>query len=377
MKKKLLAVMLSAVLSVTMLAGCGNSKEETAGDLQPEVNSAVEQQITNNRNEDITDREALQEADEEETQNPEEENQKEVEDDTVIRVGGLKGPTSMGLAKILSDAQNGEAACNIDFTMAAAADELTPSFIQGELDIIAVPSNLASVLYNKTEGAVQVLALNTLGVTYIVDTGDSVASIEDLRGKTIYATGQGAVPEYSLKYLLQANGLDPENDVTIEWKSEATEIVSIMTSSEEEVIAMLPQPFVTVAQTQVEGLNVALDLNEQWEALDNGSALITGVLVVRSAFAEEHPELVAAFLDEYQASTEYANSNVEEAAVLIENLDIVKAAVAQKALPKCNITFVAGEEMKTALSGFLQILFDQNPASVGGALPGEDFYYIR
>lgn len=372
MKKKILAVMMSAALSVAMLAGCGSVKEDAAGDVQAEVSSQTESVVETEKDTEDTLAEETQAADTEETQAAE-----ETADETVLRVGGLKGPTSMGLAKLLQDVQDGVSGCNIDYTLAAAADELTPSFIQGELDMIAVPSNLASVLYNKTQGAVQVLAINTLGVTYIVDTGDSVTSIEDLKGKTIYATGQGATPEYTLKYLMKEHGLDPENDVTIEWKSEPTEIVSVMASATEEVIAMLPQPFVTVAQTKVEGLNVALDLNEQWEALNNGSAFITGVLVARTAFVEEHPQLVEKFLDEYKASTEYANSNVTETAAIVESLDIVKAAVAEKALPKCNITFVDGEEMKTALSGYLQILFDQNPASVGGALPAEDFYYSR
>lgn len=353
MRKKLFALAATAVLTLGVLAGCGKTTtidNETSSEASvSETTEAVTSEVSTEETTAI--------------------------DDTVIRVGGLKGPTSMGLAKLLNDAEAGTSGCNIDFTLAAAADELTPSLIQGELDIIAVPSNLASVLYNKTEGGVSVLAVNTLGVLYLVDTKDSVSSFADLKGKTIYATGQGATPEYSLKYLLEQNGLDPENDVTIEWKSEATEIVSLMTSSDEEVIAMLPQPFVTVAQTQVEGLNVVLDLNEEWNALDNGSSLVTGVLIVRNEFAEEHPELIEAFLEEYQVSTTFANENTEEVSAMIESLDIVKAAVAQKALPQCNITYIDGAEMKEALGGYLQILYDQNPASVGGALPADDFYY--
>ncbi len=344
MKKKLLALALAAVLAVGAFTGCGSStKDQTS---------------------------------EENTQKSGVDTQAEVKNDTVIRVGGLKGPTSMGLAKLLDDATNKKSDLNIEFTMAAAADELTPSFIQGNLDIMAVPSNLASVLYNKTNGEAQVLAVNTLGVLYVVDKGESVSSIADLKGKTIMATGQGATPEYCLKYLLQQNGLDPEKDVTIEWKSEPTEIVAAMAQSTEETIAMLPQPFVTVAQSKVEGLNVAIDLNKEWNNLNNGSSLITGVVVVRKAFAQENPELISAFLEEYKASIEYANSNVEETAALIEGLGIVeKAAIAQKALPQCNIAYMDGTEMKTALSGYLQILSDQDAKSVGGKLPADDFYY--
>lgn len=292
-----------------------------------------------------------------------------------IRLGGLKGPTSMGLAKLLHDASAEGSGLDIDYTLAVAADELSPALIQGNLDMIAVPSNLASVLYNKTGGTVCVLAVNTLGVLYIVDTGDSVHSFADLKGKTIYATGQGATPEYSLKYLLQQNGLDPEKDVTLTFKSEPTEIVSLMAASDEEVIAMLPQPFVTVAQTKVEGLRAALDLNAEWNACEDKSSLVTGVLVARKAFVEEHPNAVDAFLTAYRESTRYANEHVEEASAMIEELDIVKAAIAQKALPQCNIVFLNGADMKHALSGYLQILYDQNPQSVGGALPADDFYY--
>lgn len=297
------------------------------------------------------------------------------ENDVTIRLGGLKGPTSMGLAKLLTDAREEKSESRIEYTLAVTADELTPALIQGNLDMAAVPSNLASVLYNKTEGQISVLAVNTLGVLYIVDKEGSVHSFADLKGRTIYATGQGATPEYTLKYLLRQNGLDPEKDVTLEFKSEPTEIVSIMKSTDGEVVAMLPQPFVTVASSNVEGLNIALDLNAEWNALNNGSSLVTGVLVARNDFLEKNPEAVATFLSEYQASTAYANSNVGEVSKMIEALDIVKAAIAQKALPQCNITYLDGADMKEAVSGYLQILYDQNPQSVGGALPADDFYY--
>lgn len=361
--KKFWAVVVSVAVCVSLMAGCGVRQNAESDDMSAESGSTTDDMLALDPLE-RTDREELFT----DTQEP-------APDDTVIRVGGLKGPTSMGLAKLLHDAAANEAACEIDYTLAAAADELTPALIQGNLDMIAVPSNLASVLYNKTEGAVQVLAVNTLGVTYIVDTGDSVGAIGDLKGKTIYATGQGATPEYALRYLLQQNGLDPDADVSIEWKSEPTEVVSLMASGTEEVIAMLPQPFVTVAQSKIENLRVALNMNEQWEALGAESALITGVLVARADFVSEHPALVSTFLEEYQASVTFVNSEVEQAAGMVEELDIVKADIAKAALPNCNITFLAGQEMKAALGGFLQVLYDQNPASVGGTLPADDFYY--
>ncbi len=293
-----------------------------------------------------------------------------------MRIAGLKGPTSMGLVKVMEDNENGKAANNYEFTVAGSADEITPLLTKGELDIAAVPANLASVLYNKTEGAIQLLAVNTLGVVYITEKGDSINSLADLKGKTIYATGKGSTPEYALRYILSENGIDPERDVTIEWKSEPTEVVALLKNAPTGV-AMLPQPYVTVAQTSVEGLRIAVDLNNEWQKLDNGSLFLTGVLVARKSFVEENKAAVNEFLKEYKASTEYVNANVAEAATLVEKVGIVKAAVAQKAIPYCNITYIDGEDMKTAVAGYLKVLFDLNPASVGGALPEDGFYYEK
>ena len=298
-----------------------------------------------------------------------------------IRVVALKGPTAMGMVQMMdASAEGGELASRgYTFTIESAIDAVTPQIVQGKADIAAVPANLASVLYNNTKGEIQVLAVNTLGVLYIVESGDTVHSVEDLRGKTIYASGKGATPEYALNYILSRNGLDPEKDVTIEWKSEHAECLAML-MAQENAIALLPQPFVTTAMMKADSLRVALDLNEAWNALQAGaeepSALLTGVVVVRKAFAEENREAVAAFLADYQASVDFVNSETEAAAELVGKFDIVPAAVAAKALPACNITLIAGEEMQQKLSGYLAVLFEQNPKAVGGQLPGDDFYYM-
>ena len=294
-----------------------------------------------------------------------------------VRVAALKGPTAMGMVKLMSDsdaaAESGEETTGntYDFTLAASADEVSPGLMQGELDIACVPANLASVLYNRTDGGIVTLAVNTLGVLYIVENGNAVTSMADLAGKTIVASGKGSTPEYALRYLLSENGIDPDTGVTIDWKSEHSECVAALASGAA-TIAMLPQPFVTVAQTQ---------LTEEWDALDNGSALLTGVVVARADFVEEHPAAVEEFLTSYAESVEWVNANTAEAAELIGGYDIVDAAVAEKALPYCNIVCITGSEMKDMLSGYLQVLFDAAPASVGqdaetgeGGLPGDDFY---
>lgn len=293
-----------------------------------------------------------------------------------IRLGGLKGPTSMGMVKLLDNAENGGGQNDYTFTMAASANELTPQLVQGELDVLAVPANVAAILYNQTEGGVVTLAAGTLGVLYIVEKGgETVTDITSLNGKTIYATGKGATPEYALTYLLAQHGLTLGEDVQVEWKSEPTEIVAQM-AQEDSAVAMLPQPFVTVAMGQVEGLRVALDLNATWDALDNGSRLITSVLVARKEFADAHPAALAAFLEDYSTSTDYANSDPAGAAVLVEKYGIVKAAVAEKALPQCNLVCITGVDMKVAVSGYLQTLYDLKPEAVGGTMPADAFYWM-
>ncbi len=292
--------------------------------------------------------------------------------DEPVRVAALKGPTAMGLVQLFDTHAE-----DYDVLIAGAADEVTPKLIQGQLDIAAVPVNLGSVLYNRTEGQVQLIAINTLGVLYVVEKGgETVNSMEDLKGKTIYATGKGSTPEYALTYLLAQHGIDIASDVTMEWKSEPTEVVALMAQSEN-AVAMLPQPYVTVAGAQVEGLRVALNLTEEWDKLDNGSRLITAGIIVRKAFAQEHPDKVAEFLAQFAESAAYANENVAEAAALVEKYIGVKAPIAQKALPACNIVCIAGEDAAAILPGYLQTLYDLNPAAVGGALPGADFYWVN
>lgn len=296
-----------------------------------------------------------------------------------VRAAALKGPTAMGLVKFMSEVDAGNLKDeDYSFQIVASADEVAPLISKSEVDIAAVPANLASVLYNKTSGAVRVIAVNTLGVLYICELGDTVNTVADLRGKTIFSAGKGATPEYALEYVLRANGLDPTVDVTIEWKSEHAECVAAL-AQDATAIAMLPQPFVTTAQTKNDQIRVALDLNQEWaaacEAEGRDGKLITGVAAVRSEFADAHPEAVDAFLGHYRESVEFVNANTDEAAALVGGYDIVPEAVAKKALPACNITFVDGADMKAQLSGYLEVLADQNADAVGGKLPGDDFYY--
>ena len=300
---------------------------------------------------------------------------------TTIKIAALKGPTSMGMAKMIHDQKDLETKA-YDIEVLNAVDEVISKVATGEVDIAAVPSNVSSALYNKTEGKIVTLAINTLGVLYVVENGDTVQSVADLKGKTIYSSGKGATPEYALNYILKGNGIDPEKDVTIEYKSEHAECLAALTN-DKNGIAVLPQPFVTVAQTKNDALRVALDLTKEWNAvtelrsdIKNGT-LITGVIVAQKEFVEQNPELVKTFLEEYKKSIEFTNSNVDEAAAFIGEADIVPEPVAKKAIPECNITYIDGAEMKELLSGYLNVLFEANPKSIGGTLPGEEFYYAQ
>lgn len=291
-----------------------------------------------------------------------------------LRIAGLKGPTTMGLVNLLSMEQAGTAAMDYDLQLYGAADEIVPLLIKGELDMAAIPANLAATLYQKTSGGIQAVAVNTLGVLYVVEQGDTVHSMADLKGRTILSTGKGTTPEYVLRYLLTANGLDPDKDVDIQYYSEATEVTAQMASTQD-AIAVLPQPYVTAAGLKDDTLRVALDLTAEWDKVAD-TQLITGVTVVRKAYAEEHPDVVAAFLADYAQSVNAANTDLDGTAALCEEQGVVaKAAIAKKALPNCNIVCLTGEELKADVSGYLQVLYDADPAAVGGTLPGEDFYW--
>ena len=291
-----------------------------------------------------------------------------------LRIAGLKGPTTMGLVNLLSMEQAGTAAMDYDLQLYGAADEIVPLLINGELDMAAIPANLAATLYQKTSGGIQAVAVNTLGVLYVVEQGDTVHSMADLKGRTILSTGKGTTPEYVLRYLLTANGLDPDKDVDIQYYSEATEVTAQMATTQD-AIAVLPQPYVTAAGLKDDTLRVALDLTAEWDKVAD-TQLITGVTVVRKAYAEEHPDVVAAFLADYAQSVNAANTDLEGTAALCEEQGVVaKAAIAKKALPNCNIVCLTGEELKADVSGYLQVLYDADPAAVGGTLPGEDFYW--
>ncbi|NLT57823.1 MAG: ABC transporter substrate-binding protein [Clostridiales bacterium] len=290
-----------------------------------------------------------------------------------VRIGGMTGPTGMGFAGLYKNAQENPEAYPYEFQIVATADELTPNLATGSLDVAAVPANLASVLYNNSEGEYRLLAVNTLGVLSIVDLNVGIETLEDLKGKTLYSAGKGSVPEYALSYILAQNGFE-EGDVTIEWKSEAGEIVALLNGSGEGV-AMLPQPYVTVAQNQLADLKIAIDLTEAWDALGVDSRMITGVLIGRKAFVEANPEAIDKLLEDYKASIDYVNAQPAEAAQQIEALNVAKAPIAQKAIPHCNLYFMQGAEMKEAMQGYLQVLLDQNAKAVGGKLPDDAFYY--
>ena len=293
---------------------------------------------------------------------------------TNINLGLLNGPTGMGAAKLLADNEIGETVNHYTVTLGSdPANDILPKLNNGELDIAALPTNVAANLYNKT-GKVQLLALNTLGVLHILENGDTVNSLADLNGKTLYAINQGTNTEYVLDYLLTQNGLDPDTDVDIQWKT-SEEVTSLMASGEID-LCMLPVPAATTVLMQNSDVRDAIDLSDAWTESGANGTFTMGCVVVRTEFAQENPQAVQDFLTEYEASINYIKDNPEEGAALIEQYGIVpKAAIAQAAIPQANMIFVAGQDMKS-ISSYYEVLFAADPESIGGSIPDDGFYYI-
>ena len=285
-----------------------------------------------------------------------------------VKVGMLKGPTGMGAAWLMEQNELGLTLNTYEFTVAGAADELTGQLIQGGLDIAALPTNAISSLYNKTEGKIVCLGVNTMGVLYILENGESISSIADLEGKAILASGKGSTAESVLNYLLTENGINAE----IYWAAEHAEAATLAIAGEYDIV-MLPEPFVTNVMAKNANLRVALNLSEEWNVL-TGEVMTMGGIAVRKEFLEQNPEAVAEFVKDYGMSIDFTNENPAEAGVFIEKFEIAAAAVAENAIPRCNIVWLSGEEYRTVLTNFLSVLFEANAASIGGNMPGEDFY---
>ncbi len=294
---------------------------------------------------------------------------------TLVRVGSLKGPTSIGLVHLMDQADRGLTKNNYEFTMMVQPDEVSAAIAGGTIDIGLLPANVASILYYRTDGGITVIDINTLGVLDVVTADSSITSFDDLRGKTIYTTGKGATPDYTIRYLLEANGIS-EDEVDLEFRSESTEVAALLVE-DPDAIAVLPQPFVTSAIAQNPDLKIVLDLTEEWDKVqgEGGSRLISGVTVVRNEFLEENPEAVYEFLDDHLESAMYTEDDPDETAELVAAAGIIEdPETAKAALPYCNIAFITGMDMKDALSGYLGVLCDQDPSSVGGELPPDEFY---
>lgn len=349
-KKRIAWIVTFMMIMSTMLTACGSDTNATTGAETTTTTTEVGTEATS-----------------------------ETTDTTEIRVGSLKGATSIGLVSLMDKAQKEETANPYQFQMETGADVLLAGMMKGDLDIALLPANVASILYQKSEGKISVIDINTLSVLYMVSSDESLNTLESLKGKTVVLTGKGTTPDYTLQYLLSTRGMTTE-DVKLEYKSEATEVVAALAQGNAD-IGLLPQPFVTAACAQNENLKVVLDFAKEWEDEKaqgtDGGKLVTGVTVVRKEFAEQHPDAVKAFLAEHKESAAFANENVKEAAELVAKQGIIeKAPIAEKAIPNCNITCIDGEEMKTALSGYLEVLHGMDPAMVGGKLPADDFYYI-
>ena len=339
MKKNIFAIVLCLVLALSVLAGCGKKNTATATDVPKETASAthVEQ--------------------------------------LKVTIAGLAGPTSMGMIKMISEKALNSDAYAVGYEVANAPDTLTGKLISGEVQIAALPTNSAAVLYNKTQGQLQFLAQNTLGVLYLVGKDSAgITSLKDLKGKTIALSGSGGVPQYAMEYILDKAGI--KDSVTLNYLTDHASVAQALLAGDAD-LAVLPQPFVTQVLIKDTSMKILLDINKEWDVASSGSSVLSmGCLVVNSAFAEANPEFVAEFLKRYEASVNFVNANPKDAAVMVADAGIVPSAeIAEKAIPFCNIVFKDALSAKTEINGFLQVLYDFNPASVGGKMPDDGFYY--
>jgi NitT/TauT family transport system substrate-binding protein len=366
--KKVTSILLVVVM-LFALASC-SAKTETTTAEEPET---TETETTTTEDTTAAADSQTETPTEAETEEPSEPAEK-----VDVNVFVINGPTGIGAVQMMSNADNGIGSENYNFSVVTDPTEIVSKISTGEADIAAVATNLASTIYNKTQGGIKVIAVNTMGVLYVLNnTGAEINSIADLAGRTIYTTGQGANPEYIINYLLTENGLDPENDVTIEFKSEGSELVPVWGTDPEAVI-IAPQPVASTIVSKYEGSTLALDLTEEWGKVASDSSLMMGCIIVRNEFLEENPEAVEAFLADYEESINATSTDLEGVAALCEEYGLVASAgVAKLAIPHCNICFVTGEEMKTQLSGYLNVLYNANPTSVGGNLPDDGFWYIK
>ncbi len=350
--KKIMSTAVSALLFLSILSGCA-SPVSSQSSAAPSSGAQATSQVSSQATASLATEKAT------------------------IRLATLKGPTGLGMLKLMSDNDTNTSANHYDFKIVGAPDEIVSKISTGEIDAAAVPTNLAATLYNKTGGKVQLAAINTLGVLSVLTNGEKVTGVKDLKGKTVYATGQGSTPEYALNYILKQNGLEVGKDVKVEYKAEHAELAAMVISGKAK-IAVLPEPFVTQVMGKNKDVKIALDVTKEWnKAVGDKSVLTMGCLIVRKDFAEKNKEALHAFLKEYQTSAAFTVSNIEDASILSEKYGIMPAAVAKKAIPNCNIVYLDGSEMKAKIPDFLNVLFQANPKSVGGKMPGEDFYYEK
>lgn len=288
-----------------------------------------------------------------------------------IKIAVLKGPTGMGMVKLIEENKD-----SYDISLFDSPDQIVSKVVNGEVDGAAIPSNLAPVLYNKTQGGVQLVGVNTLGVLYIVENGNTIKDIKDLKGKTLYASGKGGTPEFVLNYILKKNGLEPDKDVKIEYKMQHSDIAAAVASKEVK-IAVLPEPFVTTTKMKDTDLQIPIDLTKEWEKVSEGkSKLVMGTLVFRKDFIDKRGADLDEFLSKYKNSVDFVNKNKEEASKLIEKNGIIpKAKIAEMAIPKCNIVFISAKDGKESLDKFYSVLKENDPKSIGGKMPDEKFYY--
>jgi NitT/TauT family transport system substrate-binding protein len=298
-----------------------------------------------------------------------------LENREVVVVESLRGPTGLGIAKLAGDNPILPGDFDVEYRFSSAPDVTVSNVLSGEADIAALPTNVAARLYSAGV-PYRILAVNTLGVLYIVSTDPAIEDLGDLEGRELLVSGRGANPDIILRALLEGRGIDPDEDLAIRYANH-TEAAQLLLSGREQS-ALLPEPFVTRVLQQSPGARIAVDIQEEWQRqLGAGSTIGLGCIVVHNRLVEEEPAFVATFLEEYLASVEWVRSNPEQAGPIVEELGVgFTAEEAREAIPRANLVGLFGVEAYRAIDPYFRALYAFDPASLGGSLPGQDLFVM-
>lgn len=290
-----------------------------------------------------------------------------------LTVAGLKGPSSIGMLRMIESEPVFGEDVETEYQIVDEPQLMIARIMSGEADIAAVPINLAAVLYNK--GAPYRLgAVTGDGLLHIVSSREDIGSVEDLKGKRIYCIAQGSTPEFVLRYVLEKSGIDPDTEVELDFSFDHVAIAPQLIAGKVD-LAVLPEPFVSIVASKNPAVQPVIDLQQVWAELSGtGDTYPITATLVRNSLYREHPEALKAFFAAYRESIDWANANPAEAGGLAGKYMEMPAPIIAKAMPRLNLRYQSPREARSRVEELYQVFHGFAPASVGGTIPGDEFY---